>query len=515
MPLQTTPTGGEAPERRPAGLGTVAALALLALALACGLGVFLHHAGAVLGHPYPVDYGEGPLLDQAVRLADGQGIYRRDLSQLPYTVSNYPPLFPLLQAPFVRLCGPSYGYGRALALAGVLAAAGLLGATVWKLTRDRLAALLAGAVLLCIPYVLIWAPLARVDGLALGLSWAGLWILVRRRPGSRAVAVAALLFTAAAYTRQTYVLAAPLAALAWLLGQPGGRRRAALLAGLLAGLTAGLGLGLFVVLEVWTGGGFSLHVVRANVNLYDFGTVRKMAGELALHMPLLLLAGLSLPRLARPAADGPGPGLRPAIRLTAAYLAGAAVSFVALGKSGSNVNYLLELSAGLALAAGLWVGRATGRARAVLLLLLALQTAALAWLAVSRYTPLHLEKIARHAELDRLFELVRAAGGPVVADEYLGLLPLAGKPVLYQPFEMRHLARAGLFRQKRAVDALRQRQAALVLLYRLPDGGPIYRVRWSPHMLIQVQRHYVAVDEMANNLVYRPRPAGERGPAPR
>jgi hypothetical protein len=51
--------------------------------------------------PYPLDHGEGPLLDQAMRLARFENIYRRDLTLPPYTLANYPPLFPLAQAPFV------------------------------------------------------------------------------------------------------------------------------------------------------------------------------------------------------------------------------------------------------------------------------------------------------------------------------------------------------------------------------------------------------------------------------
>lgn len=93
----------------------------------------------------------------------------------------------------------------------------------------------------------------------------------------------------------------------------------------------------------------------------------------------------------------------------------------------------------------------------------------------------------------------------MLADEYLGLLPLAGKPVLYQPFEMRHLVRAGLWRQQRAVAELANRRAALILLYRLPDGGPLYRVRWTPQMLWKIEHRYERVDEIAGNLVCRPR----------
>ena len=63
----------------------------------------LRHGWDALAFPYPLNYGEGPLLDQSVRLAQFQTIYRTDLTVSPYD-ANYPPLFMLAQVP---LCGCS------------------------------------------------------------------------------------------------------------------------------------------------------------------------------------------------------------------------------------------------------------------------------------------------------------------------------------------------------------------------------------------------------------------------
>ena len=79
-------------------------LALVLLVLAARFGMSLvHYAGLAqpsLAFPYPLDYGEGPLLDQTLRLAAGEQIYDNDFSTAPFTISNYPPLFLLLQVPF-------------------------------------------------------------------------------------------------------------------------------------------------------------------------------------------------------------------------------------------------------------------------------------------------------------------------------------------------------------------------------------------------------------------------------
>ena len=44
-------------------------------------------AGGV-GLPFPLDYGEGPMLDQTLRLAQFENIYRNSFASPPYTVSN-------------------------------------------------------------------------------------------------------------------------------------------------------------------------------------------------------------------------------------------------------------------------------------------------------------------------------------------------------------------------------------------------------------------------------------------
>src|SRR5215510_10357917 len=86
-------------------LALMAAVALLLWTQAHALALFVRHEWMAITFPYPLDYGEGPLLDQAVRLARFENIYRGDLTVPPYTLANYPPLFPLAQAPFVWAFG--------------------------------------------------------------------------------------------------------------------------------------------------------------------------------------------------------------------------------------------------------------------------------------------------------------------------------------------------------------------------------------------------------------------------
>jgi 4-amino-4-deoxy-L-arabinose transferase-like glycosyltransferase len=204
-------------------LFAVASLALL-IQLGSALSEYAHYAQAALTFPFPLDYGEGPLLDQTLRLARSEAIYRNDFSTPPYTISNYPPLFPLIQVPFAWVFGPAFWYGRAISLLGAISAALFIGLTLYTLTGDRIAAGIGGMTLLAFPYILHWSAFNRVDSLALGLSWAGLFAVVRWPERRKGLLLAGLLFTAAIYTRQTYAMAAPLAAIAWLIQVKQGRR---------------------------------------------------------------------------------------------------------------------------------------------------------------------------------------------------------------------------------------------------------------------------------------------------
>jgi len=140
---------------------------MLLMFLSLAMLILLLHTLMALFHRYPLDYGEAPLVDQAMRLAAGQSIYRPDLSSPPYTISNYPPLYPLSMAPFVKLFGPNFGAGRLISLLSTLASATFLALIVYTYSQDRLAAMITGLLFLSIPYVVGWSPLARVDMLAL------------------------------------------------------------------------------------------------------------------------------------------------------------------------------------------------------------------------------------------------------------------------------------------------------------------------------------------------------------
>jgi 4-amino-4-deoxy-L-arabinose transferase-like glycosyltransferase len=471
------------------------ATAVLLLAQGWAVVLFVGQGWDALTFPYPLNYGEGPLLDQAVRLAQFQNIYRGDLTGPPYVVSNYPPLFPLAQAPFVWLFGPAFWYGRLISLLSVAAVALFVGLTLHALTRDRLAATAGALIFPAMPYVVRWSSLARVDLMGLALSWAGLYVVVRWPHRRWSVVVAGLLLVAAVYTRQTYALAAPLAAFVWLVAQ--GQKRRALQ---LAGFAGGAALVLFAALNVLTRGGFFLNTVTANLNDFRWERVSLNALGALLACPLLLLGTLAFLVLA------PRKSNR-SWWLVAPYVLASAPLALLVGKVGSDVNYLLELSAALGLATGAVISwqRKRPRVRTLLIVLLAVQVLALGQ---SSRVPSGLQDyiIEQRAEIGQLSRIVAEAKGPVLTDDYMGLLPLNGRQIYFQPFEMTQLARDGSWDQRPLVRAIEEERFPLIMMWKPPFAREIKRDRWTPEMLKEIRAHYEPTkNDLADMVIYRPK----------
>jgi len=442
--------------RKPASFTSyleAAARILVAITFVVAFIVYGIHAVLALLYPYPLDYGEAPLVDQAMRLAAGDTIYRAALDTPPYTIANYPPLYVLAMTPFVWLFGPNFWAGRLISVASALAVAYFLGGVIHAQSGDRFAARLTALLFLAFPYVAGWSKLARIDLLALALSAAALYVIARRPQDNRILVGTALLLTAAIYTRQSYGLAAPFAAFVWVWVKRGWRAAFAL-----AGMVGAVGLTLFVILNMATSGGFFFNVITANVNPFNFATVERYAKEMLDLAPILLVfcgalvVVLSIRRWARLSAVTGWPMVVP-------YLAGALLSALTIGKIGSNVNYLLELCAALALVAGtllawsgeIWRGETElprpawvpPLVRSIVLALLAVQGGML-----MRFTLQHPVQDFKYrnsfqTSLHELRELVAQTTGPILADEYMGMLTLNDAPLYIQPFEVTQLQTRG------------------------------------------------------------------------
>ena len=129
-----------------------------------------------LAYPYQLDYGEGPMLDQARLIWQGQGIYK-GLEGYPYAFSNYPPLLQTLAALLIPLLGVSYSTGRVWNVVSVVALALLIYHLVRVRGADRPAAALGALAFVGSPYISHWPPLFRLALPGLLLSALGIAVV--------------------------------------------------------------------------------------------------------------------------------------------------------------------------------------------------------------------------------------------------------------------------------------------------------------------------------------------------
>ncbi len=275
---------------------------------------FVQNLLAVL-HPYSLDYGEAPLIDQATRLAAGKTIYRADISTPPYTIANYPPLFVISLIPFLNWFNSPFQMARVVSVVATIFSAVFIGLTIRTFNqslnasplvapesqektlgrspskfqifnKNWFAALVAVACFIASPYVVLWSSLARIDSLALAFATAAIFVFARWPRARWGWVTGGLLLVAAAYTRQSYILAAPLAAFIWLWSQ---NKRRALALALLVG---GLGIALFLLLNSLTDGGFFYNIVTANVNEFGWDRLKDHLQGLWETYTILLLMGI-------------------------------------------------------------------------------------------------------------------------------------------------------------------------------------------------------------------------------
>ena len=327
-----------------------AAQLALIIVTAVYLVYFADHVRQLLSFAYPLDYGEGPLLAQVTALRAGVPIWRlyADPTAPPYLIVNYPPLYLLLTAALAPLTGASLTAGRLISLAAAFGSVAALARLTYRHAKfgERSHVHLLALLFLTVPIVREWAVLMRVDllGICLGL-WA-LVILTRTPQITPKRAASAGLLLAACLLTKPSLIAAPGAALLWLLWQtlraPAATRRIPLRATLSLVATTGLTGGLAFGLLQWASNGwFALHVVAANANRWEAPLASGFwTQQFALRWPLLLAVVISITW-----AVWIRRGKR--LLLPGLYTLLGAVTAAGVGKVGAYSNYFLELYAGL------------------------------------------------------------------------------------------------------------------------------------------------------------------------
>jgi hypothetical protein len=519
---------------------TALALAVMFALLLWRLSVFFDFGALALSFPFSLDYGEGIVWQQALLLFTPEAYGRID--GFPAIVFQYPPVYHAVTRAVAALAGTDMLYtGRAVSMAATLLTAVIIGLVVARAaptgaTRaERVIAGSAGALaLFCLMPVYYWAPLMRVDMLAIALSFAGFWFGLKAFERSVWIVPAALCFVAAVYTKQTSI-AAPLGLFGLMLWL----RPKLALAGFAICLVTGLAA--LLALAAATDNGFLRHVFLYNINRVNWKRLNVIVWAVTVHAGFVGIALLIAWRRVAEAA-GSVAGLKGAQRRAAilanrglttycailAYALATLPTLLLLIKVGSDVNYVMEwlftvvLLVGTALYDAAHVatnpqrgnGATAWRTLAAIVLPLVVAAQALS----STVSRSHIDSRQWLVALGRLAARVRAAQKPVVSDDMAMLLRL-GKRVVWEPAIFSELASVGIWDEKPFVARIGRHEFSMFITLG-QRGMPIFDQRYRPAIAQAIEQAYPIKQQFGGYTLHLPdttrhQPAGTRAAPPR
>ena len=188
------------------------------------------------------------------------------------------------------------------------------------------------------------------------------------------------------------------------------------------------------------------------------------------------------------------------------YLIASAMAAISVGKVGSSINYIYELAAALCMGAGVALAWANQSyfLRAFVAIVIAIQAGSLSTWADEGYLTYVRSKMEMRSDITKLANIVQAAQGHVLADEWMGLLPQQGYPLSYQPFEYYMLNIAGLWQPSDLQARITRREFAAILLYN-PSHFNSIQARWPKSVRDTIYANYKLQERLAETLVYVPK----------
>jgi hypothetical protein len=181
---------------------------------------------------------------------------------------------------------------------------------------------------------------------------------------------------------------------------------------------------------------------------------------------------------------------------------------LAIAKSGSNLNYLTEMYACLAIVFGIVVASLESQKIRRGAILLSLLWCSLPSFGLALKMPQSLNSLAS-AEMQRsaLVQFIRKCQGPILTDDLMGLELLAEKQIIFQPYEVNQLARKGLWNDRKLRRLLRTKRFSAALIAQPFSRRFIRMERWSKAQWRILRRGYQSRGSFGQNEIYLPKAA--------
>ncbi len=425
---------------------------------------FIYTACLKISYPYMVNLGE-PALFQAIRFTAEGKIPYHDLSQPPYSLVPYGPVYLWLSSFLHRWLTAPFVGGRCLTFVSTIFAACLIYLILRKGGVRRGFSMIASLIFISHPYTGRWGVQVNVDMTGVCVALAAFycfWSYIQNDYKSRLFFAVGILFSVVAFFTKSSMMAVPAAFFSFLVF--GRKFRSAVLFLVVEAIGVGL---IYLILNHWSQGGYFFHTT------YEIGK-RQFFYQLIVRFwtvaikdaPLLIVAsllGLS---------QAVSPGRRKFFGL---YVVFAVFLTISLGKQGSDTNYFLEWCATSCLAVGFALDRFFSAFDDREMSIPKVWTQSLVYclllcqLCVWAGPSLDLRKVKndidkRREYFDRISLLIRKVPGKILSED-MSLLVANGKEIFYEPFPMGQMSYSGVWDQKYILAELNKQSFSAAILY--------------------------------------------------
>jgi hypothetical protein len=430
--------------------------------------------------PYQIDYGEGLMLDGALRIRHSRPLYA-DPFAFPVVIHVYGPVAYAVAASILPGGNASFPAGRLLILICSVALSSLLAMILRRLTGSWWIGLSFGFLLLTLPAFRFWLYLFRADVIGVLFSMMGIALYLL----SEKYWYWSVPFFGLAVFCKYSLLAAPVAVFIHLILNRKLRSGFVFAAGLGTASTVA-----FMALQIKTGGWFAWHMFSTHPDRYSLMQFFALGAVILASAPLVTaLASWYGVRDFR----GGGRSFPPI------YLAVSTITALTAGKLGSTTNHFVEWMVACCMCAGVCYSFLLSKhaARAMPMTVLLSISILVGVVAQNRTQPQPSHELA---ECGSAYRYVSTSSSSTVLSESLGPLLVAGKPILVSdPFAYGQLLKHGLWPDRRVEELINERYFGLVIMSF--DPSPIDPIQmkapasdvWSDSLLNAITRNYRTV----------------------
>jgi hypothetical protein len=451
--------------------------------------VYFWWAYKYLTYPYQVDYGEGFLLYYVQSLNQGNPVYH-DISKFPFIPVVYPPVFPVICAALSKIFGLKFMIGRSLSFASALLSCLFIYLIVVRSARKYIA-IISSILFLSSPYIVVWSLLYRVDTMAFLFSLVGMYIVLKFED-SRFIFLSIVFFLLSVFTKQSFV-SAPLAAFIYLLTK-NSRTAVQFFA-----LFVVSGILIFAILNDITHGQFYIHTVTHQSHI-DFSLRRTflMFKEFFLFHEFLLTFAFSYALYALSSKKS---------SLFVFYFVIALITSIAAGKTGSGINYFIELIATSCVLFGFFVEEINQKLSRSQIPQIFIATV----LAIQFIPNPHFFRTYTYTQDlkygEKISNYVKQSSGRILTED-AGFAVLNGRVPITQPFDVTQLSKNGLWDQSVLLNALRDKSISLSILTinltNIQYDDIKDTLSFTKEVIRELKKNYKLVDHLGRFYIYKP-----------